>query len=284
MTAAVAKLDTTNVVDVGIKVRRMDFQFNENIPDFWYDQDALLTLFLTALSATFPEGEKQFIQSVRNFQDQITDPELKKQIRAFIGQEAHHSKEHDALNAMMKRKGFPVLRVEKRMTKMAQWMRENWSRERQLANTVCAEHITALMADFFMSKSPEELQKLHPDVQKIWAWHVIEETEHKAVAFDVYSQVVGDQWLRRSQMLLLTALFVAETAISTTQLLRATDQMGNWKMWLKGSRYFLGPRGMVWKLLPDYLDFYKKDFHPWQHQRVAELNAMKRRYLAAEER
>ncbi|MBA55946.1 MAG: metal-dependent hydrolase [Pseudomonadales bacterium] len=284
MTAAANKLNTMEAVDVGIKVRRMDFDFKDDIPDFWYDHDALLTMFLTALSATFPEGEKQFIQSVRNFQDQISDPELKKQIRAFIGQEAHHSKEHDALNDLMKRKGFPVLRIEKRMTKMAQWMRDNWSRERQLANTVCAEHITAIMADFFMTKAPEELEKLAPELRKIWAWHVIEETEHKAVAFDVYQQVVDDQWLRRSQMLLLTVLFVAETAVSTTQLLRATDQMGNWKMWLKGARYFLGRKGMVRKLLPEYLDFYKKDFHPWEHQRFAELNAIKSKYLEAGER
>lgn len=284
MTAAANTLETADVMEVGIKVRRMDFDFGERIPDYWYHNDALLTMFLTALSATFPEGEKQFIQSVRNFQDQVTDPELRKQIRAFIGQEAHHSKEHDALNGLMKRKGFPVLRIEKRMTKMAQWMRDNWSKERQLANTVCAEHITAIMADFFMTKSPEELEKLHPEVRKIWAWHVIEETEHKAVAYDVYQRTVDDQWLRRSQMVLLTVLFLLETAVSTTQLLRQTDQMGNWKMWLNGTRFFLGRKGMIRKLLPEYLDFYKKDFHPWQHHRLAELEAIKQRYLAEGER
>lgn len=284
MTAAAKKLDTTGIMEVGIKVRRMDFEFGDAIPDYWYGNDALLTLFLTALSATFPEGEKQFIQSVRNFQEQITDPELRKQIRAFIGQEAHHSKEHDALNDLMKRKGFSVLRIEKRMTKMAQWMRDNWSPERQLANTVCAEHITAIMADFFMTKSPQELEKLHPQVRKIWAWHVIEETEHKAVAFDVYQRTVDDQWLRRSQMALLTALFVLETATSTIQLLRDTDQLTNWKMWLNGTRYFWGRKGMVWKLLPEYLDFYKKDFHPWQHDRLADLETIKQKYLEKGER
>ncbi|WP_223235053.1 metal-dependent hydrolase, partial [Acinetobacter baumannii] len=41
-------------------------------------------------------------------QDKISDPILLKQVRAFIGQEAHHGKEHDALNAMMLKKGYPV--------------------------------------------------------------------------------------------------------------------------------------------------------------------------------
>ena len=47
---------------------------------------------MNALSTTFPDGERFFIDSVRNFQDQIKDPKLQKDIRAFIGQEANHGK------------------------------------------------------------------------------------------------------------------------------------------------------------------------------------------------
>lgn len=265
--------------NVDIEVRRMDFEFNEAIPEFWYDNDPLLTLFLTALSATFPEGEKQFIQSVRNYQKQISDPELVKQVRAFIGQEAHHSKEHDALNDLMKKKGYPVLRVEKRMAKVANWMRSKWSKERQLANTICAEHLTAIMADYFMTKSPQELQKIDERVRTIWAWHVIEETEHKAVAFDVYRQTVNDDALRRTQMAILTVLFVLETTMSTVQLLRESGRMGDLKMWVKAAKYFFGPSGMVLKTLPDYLSFYKKDFHPWDHDNSHQLKGMINQYL-----
>lgn len=266
---------------IDIEVRRMDFEFKDNIPEFWYDNDPLLTLFLTALSATFPEGEKQFIQAVRNYQGEITDPVLMKQIRAFIGQEAHHSKEHDALNDLMKRKGYPVLRIEKRMAKMAKWMRSNWSKERQLANTICAEHLTAIIADYFMTKSPEELDKIHEGVRAIWAWHIVEETEHKAVAFDVYKQTVNDDTLRRTQMVLLTVLFLLETGVSTVQLLRESGRMGDMKMWFKAAKYFLGPKGMMVRLLPDYLTFYKKDFHPWDHDNRAYLKGMIDQYITS---
>ena len=266
---------------IDIEVRRVDFEFKDNIPEFWYDNDPFLTLFLTALSATFPEGEKQFIQAVRNYQGEITDPVLMKQIRAFIGQEAHHSKEHDALNDLMKRKGYPVLRIEKRMAKMAKWMRSNWSKERQLANTICAEHLTAIIADYFMTKSPEELDKIHEGVRAIWAWHIIEETEHKAVAFDVYKQTVNDDTLRRTQMVLLTVLFLLETGVSTVQLLRESGRMGDMKMWFKATKYFLGPKGMMVRLLPDYLTFYKKDFHPWDHDNRTYLKGMIDQYITS---
>lgn len=82
----------------------MDFAFPDEIPEFWFNNNALLTMLLTALSSAFPDGERQFIHSVRNYQDKISDPILLKQVRAFIGQEAHHGKEHDALNAMMLKK------------------------------------------------------------------------------------------------------------------------------------------------------------------------------------
>lgn len=261
-----------------IQVRHMNFQFDEKVPDYWYDNSPLLTLFLTALSATFPEGEKQFINSVRYFQDQIDDPQLQKQIRAFIGQEAHHSKEHDALNGLMKSKGFAVARVEKRMVKAAKFMRKRFSKERQLAHTVCAEHLTAIIADFFLRKSPDELEKLAPEVRKLWAWHVAEEIEHKAVAFDVYRQTVDDDFLRRSHMLLLTFLFVLETTASTLQLMKHSNNLNDPKMWVQGFRYFLAPRGMIWRLLPDYLDFFRKDFHPWQHNNSDQLKFFMERF------
>ena len=87
-----------------LKVRQMDFGLKD-IPEFWYDNDPFKTLLLSALSGGFPAGEHFFIHSIRHFQDQIKDPELRQAVRAFIGQEAHHSKEHDVLNDLMIKHG-----------------------------------------------------------------------------------------------------------------------------------------------------------------------------------
>ena len=46
----------------------------------------------------FPDGEDFFVRSVRHFRDQIADPELKRQVAGFIGQEAMHGREHRAFN------------------------------------------------------------------------------------------------------------------------------------------------------------------------------------------
>ena len=67
----------------------LDFKLDE-IPRFWFGGDPFLTRMFDALSLTFPDGERYFIQSVRLFRDKITDPDLQKRVADFIRQEAQH--------------------------------------------------------------------------------------------------------------------------------------------------------------------------------------------------
>ncbi|MDX5299132.1 MAG: metal-dependent hydrolase, partial [Gammaproteobacteria bacterium] len=47
------------------KVRRPDFIFPDDAPQWWWGHDPFRTLLLAALSAGFPPGERFFIDSVR---------------------------------------------------------------------------------------------------------------------------------------------------------------------------------------------------------------------------
>ncbi|MFX9799513.1 metal-dependent hydrolase, partial [Acinetobacter baumannii] len=81
------------------------------IPMDWFGGDPFKSMVLTALSATFPEGERFFVDSVRHYQKDVS-PVLARQVSGFIGQEAHHGREHDAFNAFMQRKGLPMDRID----------------------------------------------------------------------------------------------------------------------------------------------------------------------------
>ncbi len=283
MLAASASKKTLRVASISasmdIRVRQLDLSFPDKIPEFWFDNNPLLTLLLTALSCAFPDGERQFIHSVRNYQSQINDPVLLKQVQAFIGQEAHHGKEHDVLNAVMLRRGYPVERIYKRFKKMNRILQGQLSPERQLACTVCLEHLTAILADYFIRIAPQDLELMDSSLRKIWAWHAIEETEHKAVAFDVYQLLVKRPYLLRLVMLETTFFFCLLSARGTLELLRHSGQIRNPVSWYRGLRYLLGYGGLLPGITGLYLDFFKPGFHPWQHDNRKQLALLKRQYL-----
>src|SRR5689334_22504606 len=112
-TATTAATQTTNP---GRKVptRRMSFEESlRGVPKhFAADGDLIQSHLAASLSSVFPDGEDFFVRSVRHFRDDITDPELKRQVAGFIGQEAMHGREHRAFNDRLDELGYPVKRFE----------------------------------------------------------------------------------------------------------------------------------------------------------------------------
>lgn len=259
-------------------VRRPDFEFASEMPKWWWDNDPMKTLLLAALSSSFPPGERFFIDSVRHYQDQIKDPELLKAIRGFIGQEAHHSKEHKLLNGFLEERGIGLSRLEKEVQGLMDWMRKNFSPERQLAHTVAVEHFTALMAEEFLLKY-DALDEMDPRMAPIWAWHAIEESEHKAVAFDVYKAIGGSEFVRVSEMMFVSVIFPLFSGIHLMQLMKESGELGNVKSWAKGFNYMFGKPGIFRKLLPAYVKYYSPRFHPWNHDARDLVEKAKKKWL-----
>ncbi len=261
-----------------ITVRRMDFEIPDTLPEFWYDNDPFRSLLLSAMSGGFPVGERFFIQSVRHFQDRITDLQLKAEIRAFIGQEAHHSKEHETLNAFLVKRGIRIDRIEKRVADALGMLQKRQSPERQLAHTVAIEHFTAILAEEFLM-ADGEIEKLHPDIRKLWAWHAVEESEHKSVAFDVFKQTVDSEWIRISAMLMASVMFTTFTTLDLIGLLRDRGLAGDAKLWGRSMWTMWGKPGLFRRLIPAYLAFYKPGFHPSQSGNDARVAAFRERWL-----
>lgn len=262
------------VAAAGMTVRRMDFDF-EHLPRYWADNDPFLTHMLNALSATFPEGERMFIESVRAFRERITDPEMKKAVSDFIGQEAMHSKEHLAYNAYAKTHGIDLGFIEDFVTRRVAFIQGKFPPIRQLAITCALEHFTAILAEQILT-TPEMYEKLDPIARELWLWHAIEENEHKAVAFDVFEQMGGSYALRVRVMLLTTYFFIAHQMWFHARLLKADGKLWDLGMWARGLNTLWGRKGWFRKLIPSYLDYYRRDFHPWQHDTRALLEKWKR--------
>ena len=262
---------------VKVRPRHMDFGFPKKVPKYWYNDNPYLTHFMNALSAVFPEGERFFIDSVRHYQSQIKDQSLLKDIRGFIGQEAHHSKHHQLFNDLVEANGTPMSAVDKFVGRGLREARKNLPPEAQLAITIALEHFTAIMAHRALVDDSLYSGTL-PEFENLIRWHAIEETEHKAVAYDVYQEVCGDVKLRRRVMLETSLTFIGHlTAFQIYFLIKDGFPVRPIKF-LQYLNFLFGTKGFFRKIIPDYIDFYKADFHPWDHDNQALVENWKTRY------
>jgi len=235
----------------------------EAAPRYWHSQSPFLTHYFTAMSLLFPPGERFFIDSVRNFEDDIEDPLLLAQIRGFVGQEAQHSHHHRVYDRLMTRSGLPVTRYEGWIEALLQLFRRWGPRKAQLALTITLEHFTAVFANLLLSQ-PRFSEGMDPHVRPLWLWHAVEETEHKAVAYDVYQQVSGSYWLRVLMMVRVMIGFPFGIALFHLLLLAGDGQLANLRDMGRGLRFVWGRGGFVRSAWPELKAFYRRDFHPWQ--------------------
>ncbi len=243
-----------------ITVRQPDFQF-QNLPRHYFADNPLLTALFSALSLTFPSGEKFFVHSVRNVRDRVTEATLQKNVSGFIGQEAMHSLLHSRFNARLNEMGLnttPILAAEEQAT---QWAKTKLSHAQQLAITCALEHFTAILAKYIL-QHPEFHNQIDPAIQKLWLWHALEETEHKAVAFDVFQTVFADQKLRKRFMRIITLSFSTRMSYLTLNLLWQ-DKQGRlqFKSHLQALKVL---KKVIQSILPEYMAYYDDHFHPHQ--------------------
>jgi hypothetical protein len=245
--------------------RRPSFELAEALAGDWHGGSAFRTAYFNAMSMLFPLGEKFFIDSVRFFRNRIDDPKLLDEITAFQGQEAIHRLQHQKYNELLcRQRGYDLARFEQPVRDRMAWAYRTFSARRRLAGTVANEHLTAIMADDMLAHK-DAFTGADPRVAALWQWHGIEETEHKAVAFDVFIAVGGTLRERRQALMMNTAFFFKDTFRNLCVMLNHDGRLWSIREWLSGFKYLFIKPGILRRVLLAYLKFYKKDFHPWQH-------------------
>ena len=186
----------------------------ENLPKYFAaDGDMMMSHILAVLSSTFPEGEKFFVRSVAAARDQLTDPQLLADVEGFIGQEEMHGREHQVLNDRLAEHGYPTRGIDTYVRGLY-WVRERiQSKKVNLGFTAALEHYTATLAELVLTNEEARNEVGRSVARDILTWHALEESEHKAVAFDVYKAVGGGEFTRIVTMLLTDLLFIFETGI-----------------------------------------------------------------------
>lgn len=208
-----------------VHTRRIRFAYPEGALDKHYvDGDLVMSHVVAVLSATFPPGEDFFVRSVRHFSDEITDPELKQQVAGFIGQEVTHGREHRELNRRLQEMGYPTHRV----ARLVKWSlldaEKRLPPKLRLAYTAALEHFTATIAEALLRKPAAQALLGETEVRSVLLWHALEESEHKAVAFDAYRAVGGSERMRRWGFRIMSVGLLGLVVVATLLSMLLTDR------------------------------------------------------------
>lgn len=257
--------------------RDLHFPLDASRINDWHSRGVHVSQFFNTMSLYFPEGEKFFIQAVRHYRDRVSDPTLQQAVTAFIGQEAMHGREHSVYNQLMQEAGLPAESIETFSLNRLKMAHKIFPPSMQLSMTIALEHLTAIMAAHLL-RTPEVLggTESAPDYVRLWRWHALEETEHKAVAFDVWKTVMPNtlgSYLKRCWGLIQTSWFFwLFTAVFHTRMARAAHpKEGQLRGYLRlFSFLFVKPAAWL-ALAPAWFAYFKPGFHPWQHDNRAAL-------------
>ena len=257
--------------DVTITPRDIRFDVSAAAGDHWLDGEPVATAVLNTLSLTFPDGERLFIDAVRAYKDRL-DGRLAEDVKDFIAQEAIHSREHHMMNRLINREKYPVEAIESEIRERIAFSRSGGPM-RMLIATICLEHFTAMLADMRVLHQ-DLFSQTDPAIERMWRWHALEETEHKAVTYDVYLEVTKDwtPWQRYSRRCIAMALiswnFTRNIARYAATMLEADGYTP--KQAKKAVKRFLwnkpGFFARGWKI---WATWFKPGFHPWDHDNRA---------------
>ena len=268
-------METVAIKKPEAKIRKVNFKFEKPFPKHWFNDNPIATHFMNAQHLAFPDGEKFFIRSVKAFADVYkNDPELKKRVDNFIGQEGTHYAEHQKFWDIMESQDLEPMGFVDYFRKTAWNGAETWARKTLSRNnfgnkialsiTVALEHYTAMLAESGITHK-EISEKMPQEMQDLFMWHAAEEIEHKSIPFDVLKKVDDSYGLRIAGMAIASIglwYYLGYGTVYLTQQDKDVKQKDIPKYTFEFLNNFRKNFGGT--LSKQYFQYFKRNFHPDQ--------------------
>lgn len=178
--------------DQAMTVRRMTFAFVPDMERVFVKDDPDTSYTFLGTWMMLPYLEPYLIRTMRQALPHIREPQLKEDLKRFCAQEGEHFKQHAIVNEMIRDlvPGFAALKpIEMELD--AEFKR--FSKDKPLKfNLAYAEGFESMTSA--MSRAQLEtgmFDRTDSPLADLAKWHIMEEIEHRTVAFDIYEHVVG---------------------------------------------------------------------------------------------
>lgn len=262
---------------IGFKGKEIDLSF--------YMNNQFATLFFATLSVFLTYGEDLVIETARYHRDFIEDPVLKQRVTALIGQEAIHSRVHNEFNDAITEQHYPVRLYRFLGEQFFEHIFLRFPQPLKLSMMAGIEHFTAVLAEYMMKHEQNFYHSDDAKTRALWMWHMLEESEHKDIAYDVYQLLNGHYPLRAGGFLLayITILGLVPFAAFMVPVLRKPQEMLTAKFWKDAARginlLFSPVEGVFGSTQRQIFDYLRPDFHPNDHDTSEYLAYYKHKLL-----
>lgn len=239
-----------------ILVRQIPFAFDEGIDPVWHRDRPEWSHMVNGASLAMPYLEPFLIKTVTEALKQVSDPAIKADVHGFIGQEGVHYRNHRRYNEILKLRYPELAEVEGQLDADYRAFQKR-SLKWRLAYTAGFETMTMGITEWLIRQRRLLFAGADRSVASLVLWHMVEETEHKTVAWDLYNHLYGD-WRGRAWGLLVGTAHVARA--SRKGYVRMLKQDGLWKnlrsrlrLWTMVARFLLhSAPAMLRSLIPGY--------------------------------
>ncbi|WP_285713224.1 metal-dependent hydrolase [Erythrobacter oryzae] len=183
-------------------IRRMEFAFRPDMDLVFVKDDPEMSFMFLGAWMMLPYLEPFLIRTMRDALPLIRDPQIKEDLKRFCAQEGEHYKQHARANELI-RALHPsyeaLLPLEKELDAELKAFTRDKPLKFKLAYAEGFESMTSAM-----SRAQFEVglyDRTDSPLADLAKWHVMEELEHRTVAFDVYEHIVGSWFYRMKQSL-----------------------------------------------------------------------------------
>ena len=273
-----------------IPIRHMKFDFDpaKLDPKFYLNAE-LASAYFGSLSIFLTFGEDLVIDTARYHRDLLSDPLLKQRVTSLIGQEALHSRLHDEMNDTYRDVGLPVELFRTLAGYVFDYGFNRLPQPMKLSLMAGIEHFTAVLAEYMMNHEEVFFHSQDEKQRAIWMWHMLEESEHKDIAYDVFQSLSNNYALRVAGFFpaLITILVLISFASFFVPFYRKPSNLISWKYWKEMPRsvslIFGLKDGVYGSSLKHIFDYLRPSFHPNDYDTTPFLEYYKKRLLNAED-
>ena len=179
-----------------IEIRKIPFDFAQVETAIWHPGKHEWSQMLNGASMTMPYLEPFLNRTMRAAVPHLTDEELIKDVDGFVRQEAQHYQNHRRFNEVLKGYGYEELEEVEKTFEADYAKIEKRSLEWRLAYSAGFETMTMGVTDWLIEDREALFQGADATVASFILWHMVEEAEHKSVAYDVFQAISGKYWMR----------------------------------------------------------------------------------------